>query len=272
VQTFFFQIVVSLSAAAMAWAIPGLLQVALNIPRVGSIKAGGAVAIFVIAFLITPSQVDGGRTCDPTFNMTIRFLTPVTTMTSGKAKVFLGNDQRQLDIEVKGIDRALVGKSLRLQLDSTAFKLRDSAGNTAEYKLTGESLLEVYVDQNMAPEKLPDAGPAPGVVTQRSTERESRPRQLSYAPDTPPEFTKMVSAILKAEQIDGETLPCPVQLRVAWSGSTLTVYGRCICKEIMGTEQSVAVVPAQHGIIPTSIGPRVIRGVKEFDWKNQGCP
>lgn len=279
VQTFVIQIIVSLSAAALAWTIPvpGFLRVVLKISRAGTIRAGGAIAIFVIVFLITPSQVEGGRSCDPTFNMTIRFLTPATTMTSGKAKVFLGNDQRQLDIgpngevEVKGIDRALIGKSLRLQLDSAAFELRDSAGNIAEYKLTGDSLLEVHVKQIVAPEKIPDAGAAPGVVTQRGTERESRPRLLSYAPDTPPAFTKMVSAILKAEQLDREALPCPVRLRVVWSGSTLTVYGRCICREIMGAEQSLAIVPAQHGIIPASIGPMVVRGLRDSDWRSQGC-
>ena len=277
IQIFFFQIVASLSAAGLAWAIPGFLRVVMHIPRAGQIRAGGAIAIFIIVFLITPSQIDGGRTCDPMFNMTVRFLAPTANVASGSVKVFLGSDQRQMEIgpngeiEVKGIDRSLIGKTLRLRLDSSKFHLRDSPSSIAEYKLTGDNLLEVYVEPTITNEVIPDAGLAPAVVPQRQGEQASRPELISYAPDTPPEFTKLVSAAAKAEQLGQDALPCPVQFRIAWTSSTLTVYGRCICKGILGTEQSVAVASTQRGVIPVNIGSIVLHGVKNFDWKNQGC-
>jgi len=280
-QVFFIQVVISLSAAALGWAIPGFLSVTLNIPHAGKLRAGGALALLVMVFLVTPSQLQTGHACEaPTFATTIRFTSPTTPLTAGKARLFLGNEQRTFDIgptgeiEVKSIDRRLLGTNLSLSLESPGFRLKGLQEGMASYALTGANLLEIPVEPVPAEFSDPQAQEPVGKHPHpRDGPQDRAPSpfpHLSYKAGTPEAFKRLIAGALKDSQAGAHALPCPVELRISPSSATLTVYGRCVCPRGSATELPVAVVASHGGVVPTGIGPIVVSGLREQAWK--ACP
>ncbi len=55
-QLLIFRVVLALAAAGVAWFIPGFIDVNVRLPRI-AIRASGAIAVFVIVYLVNPPNV-----------------------------------------------------------------------------------------------------------------------------------------------------------------------------------------------------------------------
>lgn len=60
VQQYYFRILIGIAVAGLASVIPGFLELRMRWVR-NSLRAGGAIAVFVLLFLVNPPKIDSGE-------------------------------------------------------------------------------------------------------------------------------------------------------------------------------------------------------------------